>query len=36
VLETARCGAIQWFSVQPGQMICERDKRRRYWHHMPG
>ncbi|MEY4443602.1 MAG: hypothetical protein RL442_2602, partial [Pseudomonadota bacterium] len=34
VLETARCGAIQWSSAQPDQMICERDKRRRYWHHM--
>jgi competence protein ComEC len=36
VLETARCGAIQWLSEQPQQMVCEREKRRRYWHHQPG
>ena len=36
VLETARCGAIQWASDRPTQMVCERDQRRRYWHHLPG
>ena len=35
VLETARCGAIQWFSGRPAQMHCEREQRRRYWHHQP-
>ncbi len=35
VLETARCGAIQWSSAQPEKTVCERMKRRRYWHHMP-
>ena len=35
VLETARCGAIQWSSQQPEQMLCEREKRRRYWRHIP-
>lgn len=35
VLETARCGAIQWSSARPSDMVCEREKRRRYWHHTP-
>jgi competence protein ComEC len=35
VLETARCGAIQWSSAQPEKTVCERMKRRRYWHHVP-
>ncbi len=35
VLQTARCGAIQWSSAQPERMICEREQRRRYWHHVP-
>ena len=35
VLETARCGAILWSSAQPTQVQCEREARRRYWHHVP-
>jgi len=35
LLETARCGAIQWSSQEPSTMVCERETRRRYWHHVP-
>jgi competence protein ComEC len=35
LLETARCGAIQWSSQEPSTMLCERERRRRYWHHIP-
>ena len=35
LLDTARCGAIQWSSLEPSTMMCEREARRRYWHHVP-
>ena len=35
VLETARCGAIQWSSQSPQSPLCERARRQRYWHHQP-
>ena len=35
VLQTSSCGAILWSSQAPRQMSCERDLRRRYWHHRP-
>ena len=28
-----RCGAATWQSNAPDQVICEREKRLRYWHH---
>jgi competence protein ComEC len=35
VVESARCGAATWHSVQPLQVRCERDAGQRYWqHHM--
>jgi competence protein ComEC len=35
VVESARCGAATWRSVQPLQVRCERDAGQRYWqHHM--
>ncbi|MDM7456463.1 MAG: MBL fold metallo-hydrolase [Tepidimonas sp.] len=30
-VNTATCGAIAWSSAQPSQVICEREKNRRYW-----
>ncbi len=33
VVESARCGAATWSSVQPDVVECERDKGRRYWQH---
>jgi competence protein ComEC len=33
VVESARCGAAHWTSVQPGDVTCERERRARYWHH---
>jgi competence protein ComEC len=33
VVESARCGAATWRSVQPLQVRCERDAGRRYWQH---
>jgi competence protein ComEC len=35
VMDSARCGAARWSSAEPGQMRCEREVARRYWHH-PG
>ena len=32
-VETARCGAATWRSAVPGQIDCERERARRYWHH---
>ena len=33
VIETSRCGAILWSSAKPQDMLCERMRRQRYWHH---
>ncbi len=35
VLDSARCGALHWRSPAPQQWSCERQSRRRYWHHLP-
>ena len=35
VVDSAHCGALQWQSQAPGQWQCERERRRRYWHHTP-
>lgn len=29
------CGAATWSSAAPGQLRCERNESRRYWHHRP-
>ncbi|MEK9803575.1 MAG: hypothetical protein VW475_09265, partial [Curvibacter sp.] len=36
VLESARCGAAHWQSLQAQPPACERALRRRYWHHPGG
>ena len=33
VVESTRCGAARWTSVQPGDVACERKRHARYWHH---
>ena len=33
VVQTAVCGAAYWQSSAPKELACERDMRRRYWHH---
>lgn len=35
VVDSAHCGAATWRSVQPGQVLCEREQQRRYWQHAP-
>ncbi|MEJ7932245.1 competence protein ComEC, partial [Ramlibacter sp. AN1015] len=35
LLLTASCGAMHWSSAAPDQVACERERRRRYWHHLP-
>jgi competence protein ComEC len=27
------CGAASWRSDRPGEVVCERERSRRYWHH---
>jgi competence protein ComEC len=29
------CGAATWRSDRPDQVLCERDRLRRYWHQQP-
>ena len=33
VIDTPRCGAAVWQSWVPQEVVCERDRGRRYWHH---
>lgn len=33
VVDTVGCGAVGWASARPGATTCERQDRRRYWHH---
>ena len=33
VVTSAQCGAAHWSSLRPGQVACERERARRYWHH---
>ncbi|MFT4269362.1 MAG: DNA internalization-related competence protein ComEC/Rec2 [Xenophilus sp.] len=35
VADSPRCGALHWRSTQPDAVPCEREARRRYWHHRP-
>ena len=32
-VSTVTCGAALWHSTQPTQVVCERARQRRYWHH---
>jgi competence protein ComEC len=34
VFESTRCGAASWRSDAPEQVVCERERVRRYWHHV--
>ena len=33
VVESPRCGAATWSSLQPAGVGCEREAAPRYWHH---
>jgi competence protein ComEC len=33
VIESPRCGAALWRSAQAGEVKCQREVARRYWHH---
>jgi len=33
-IDSARCGASTWSSDAPDAIACEREQRRRYWHHV--
>ncbi|MBX9872153.1 MAG: competence protein ComEC, partial [Burkholderiaceae bacterium] len=35
LLDSARCGAARWTSVQADRVGCERTEQRRYWQHRP-
>jgi competence protein ComEC len=35
VVESHRCGAALWSSAHPMTIRCERERARRYWHHVP-
>lgn len=34
VIESPRCGAMHWNSAHANDAICERERARRYWHHV--
>ncbi len=36
VLTSPACGAMQWSSLQPGEVICQRQIAPRYWQHSVG
>ena len=33
VVNSSSCGAAQWASERPEQVLCQRELARRYWHH---
>ena len=33
VIDSPRCGAARWSSAAPGEVQCQRQAARRYWHH---
>lgn len=35
VVASPACGAARWSSEQPAQVVCERVRAQRYWHHIP-
>ncbi len=35
VVDSAHCGALHWHSLSPQSWRCERERARRYWHHLP-
>jgi competence protein ComEC len=34
LIDSPRCGAATWSSAQPQEVMCQRQVRRRYWHHI--
>jgi competence protein ComEC len=34
-VDSPHCGAASWRSDRPKQLVCERARSRRYWHHLP-
>ena len=34
LIDSPHCGAMHWRSARPQALGCERDARRRYWHHV--
>ena len=32
-IDSPSCGAWEWPGGVQGEGVCERDRRRRYWHH---
>lgn len=35
LVDSVHCGAATWRSEVPEQIVCERERSRRYWHHLP-
>ena len=35
IVKSPLCGAASWRSEQPGEVLCQRQKGLRYWHHLP-
>jgi competence protein ComEC len=33
LITSPRCGAATWRSAQPQELVCQREKTKRYWHH---
>ncbi len=34
IVDSARCGAATWSSLQPAELQCQRRTAKRYWHHV--
>ena len=34
VVESPHCGAMHWNSARAGEVVCERERAARYWHHV--
>jgi competence protein ComEC len=35
LVSNVHCGAATWRSDAPEKLRCERERARRYWHHLP-
>jgi competence protein ComEC len=35
LITSPHCGAATWRSDAPEQLVCERERALRYWHHRP-
>ncbi len=33
-VDSAHCGCAVWSSIHPDKLVCQRDRARRYWHHV--